>query len=140
MQRAGVELQWTPAPLPLIVGNYSQLLQVFLNLVQNAVQAQEGRSGGRIAFSHEIRLGKAHQPRVCVSVSDNGPGIDPALLPRIFDPFITTKDTGARRGKHGMGLGLAIVKRIVQHHHGDIDVVSTPGRGTIFRVYLPVKP
>ena len=140
LHRAGVELQWTPAPLPLIVGNYSQLLQVFLNLVQNAVQAQEGRSGGRIAFSHEIRLGKAHQPRVCVSVSDNGPGIDPALLPRIFDPFITTKDTGARRGKHGMGLGLAIVKRIVQHHHGDIDVVSTPGRGTIFRVYLPVKP
>jgi signal transduction histidine kinase len=62
------------------------------------------------------------------------------LQPHIFDPFTTTKATGERRGKNGMGLGLAIVKRIVQYHQGEINVSSTPGRGTVFRVYLPQIP
>ena len=79
----------------------------------------------------------APQPLVCVSLTDNGPGIDPALLPHVFEPFTTTKSTGARRGKHGMGLGLAIVKRIVQNHHGEINVTSTLDQGTTFHVYLP---
>lgn len=118
-------------------GNHSQLLQVFLNLVQNAVQAQDGRGAPKIRLEVEQR---AHNSGlVSISVRDNGPGIDPALLPRIFEPFTTTKSTGVRRGKHGMGLGLAIVKRIVQHHHGEIQVASTVGQGTIFRVYLPAS-
>lgn len=128
-----------PANLaPSVRGNHSQLLQVFLNLVQNAVQALDGRAGAQITISFERRLNDAHSPLLSVLVADNGPGIDPALLPRIFEPFTTTKATGDRRGRHGMGLGLAIVKRIVQHHHGDIDVASAVGRGTVFRVHLPL--
>jgi two-component system nitrogen regulation sensor histidine kinase GlnL len=137
LQRSGVELNLPDEALPRVLGNYSQLLQVFLNLIQNAVQAFEGRPGGRITLSAWVRHQEAPSPLLCVSVIDNGPGIDPALLPRIFDPFITTKSTGDRRGKAGMGLGLAIVKRIVQHHHGDVEVSSTPGLGTVFRVLLP---
>ncbi len=116
-------------------GNHSQLLQVFLNLIQNAVQALEGRPSPRLTISAQLL---PTTPRhICVAITDNGPGIAPALLPRVFEPFITTKSTGDRRGKHGMGLGLAIVKRIVQHHRGEIHVASTLGQGTTFRVYLP---
>lgn len=130
----GIKIDVPAVQLPTH-GNHSQLLQVFLNLIQNAVQALEGRPDPRITISVQ-RL--PNSPRLlCIAIADNGPGIDPALLPRVFEPFITTKSTGDRRGKHGMGLGLAIVKRIVQHHHGEIHVASTVGQGTTFRVYLP---
>lgn len=135
LQRAGVELL-LPADAARVTGNYSQLLQVFLNLTQNAVQAMDGRPGSRLSIVFEARAGTA-VPLLCVSLSDNGPGIEPSMLPHIFDPFTTTKATGERRGKHGMGLGLAIVKRIVQHHNGEIQVASTLGIGTTFRIYLP---
>jgi signal transduction histidine kinase len=136
LQRAKVELVLPVAEAPRVTANYSQLLQVFLNLVQNAAQAMDGRPDSRLAIGFDLQEGTP-DPLLCVSVSDNGPGIEPSLLPHIFDPFTTTKSTGERRGKHGMGLGLAIVKRIVQHHHGDIQVSSVVGQGTTFRVYLP---
>lgn len=135
LQRVGVDLV-LPASASRVTGNYSQLLQVFLNLIQNAVQAMEGRSDSRMVVGFDTQLG-GPLPLLCVTLSDNGPGIDPSMLPHIFDPFTTTKATGERRGKHGMGLGLAIVKRIVQHHLGEIQVASTPGGGTTFRVFLP---
>jgi two-component system nitrogen regulation sensor histidine kinase GlnL len=136
--RTGVKLEVPSVSVPPVRGNNSQLLQVFVNLTQNAIQALDGRPGGRITFGLDTRVTDVPQPLLFVSVTDNGPGIDPALLPRIFEPFITTKATGARVGKHGMGLGLAIVKRIVQHHHGDIDVTNAAGGGTTFRVQLPL--
>ncbi len=136
LQHANVELVLPTNQVPRVTANYSQLLQVFLNLMQNAVQALDGRPGGRLTVAFELRFGAPH-PLLCVSLSDNGPGIDPALLPHVFEPFTTTKSTGTRRGKHGMGLGLAIVKRIVQHHQGEINVTSAAGQGTTFRVYLP---
>jgi two-component system nitrogen regulation sensor histidine kinase GlnL len=135
--RTGIPLDLPDRSVPLIRGNHSQLLQVFLNLIQNALQALEGRTGARLTLGYETHLNDLAIPLVCVTVEDNGPGIDSALQPHIFDPFTTTKATGERRGKHGMGLGLAIVKRIVQYHRGEINVSSTPGRGTVFRVYLP---
>jgi two-component system nitrogen regulation sensor histidine kinase GlnL len=138
LQRTGVKLEVPSVSVPPVRGNNSQLLQVFVNLTQNAIQALDGRPGGRITFGLDTRVTDVPQPLLFVSVTDNGPGIDPALLPRIFEPFITTKATGARVGKHGMGLGLAIVKRIVQHHHGDIDVTNAAGGGTTFRVQLPL--
>ena len=136
LQRANVQLVMPGNEVPRVQANYSQLLQVFVNLMQNAAQAMEGRPDSRLTVDFELRF-VAPQPLVCVSLTDNGPGIDPALLPHVFEPFTTTKSTGARRGKHGMGLGLAIVKRIVQNHHGEINVTSTLDQGTTFHVYLP---
>lgn len=138
-ERGKVALKLSCAPVRPVRGNHSQLLQVFLNLAQNALQAMEGRADSTLLFEVTLRTRDVPTPQICVSVSDNGPGVDPALLPRIFEPFTTTKSTGERRGKHGMGLGLAIVKRIVQHHHGEIRVVSEPGQGTTFLVYLPLE-
>jgi signal transduction histidine kinase len=70
---------------------------------------------------------------VTITIRDDGPGIRADVLPRIFDPFFTTKDVG-----HGMGLGLAISHGVVTAHGGRIDVQSTPGEGTTFRITLPV--
>ena len=139
LQRTGVRLVLPTGDSPRsVTGNHSQLLQVFINLVQNALQAMEGRSGSCIPIGFEERRSEDVEPMLCVTVADNGPGIDAAVLPYIFEPFTTTKATGERRGKHGMGLGLAIVKRIIQYHHGEIHVESQPGHGTTFKVYLPL--
>jgi signal transduction histidine kinase len=106
----------------------SQLNQVFMNLMQNAAHAigpQRGtitlRSGGDAA-------------QAWVEVIDTGCGIPPHVLPRIFDPFYTTKPIGK-----GTGLGLSLSYGIVQKHGGRIDVETAPGAGTTFRVTLPVK-
>jgi two-component system NtrC family sensor kinase len=69
-----------------------------------------------------------------IEISDTGCGIEPALLPRIFDPFYTTKDVG-----QGTGLGLSISHNIITGHGGRIDVDSKPGHGTCFRIYLPLS-
>jgi PAS domain S-box-containing protein len=104
-------------------GDPDQLKQVFLNLVTNAVQAME-RSGGTII----IRTRNVGE-YVEVSVSDDGPGISSADLPKVFDPFFTKR-------AEGTGLGLTIVHRIVDEHEGHIEVESRPN-GTLFRVTLP---
>jgi two-component system sensor histidine kinase PilS (NtrC family) len=104
-----------------------QMRQVFWNLLANAAQAAErpdGRGGTvRVACSPGDRA-------ATVSVQDDGPGIEPAHLPRLFTPFFTTKERGT-------GLGLATVQRIVDAHGGAISVESSPGRGTTFVVRIP---
>jgi signal transduction histidine kinase len=103
---------------------------VFLNLVINAVQAiPEGNAG-----EHQIRLATslAADGRVQIDVADDGVGIPPGLLGRIFEPFVTTKPVGV-----GTGLGLPICQRIVTGFAGQILVHSEPGRGTTFTVLLP---
>jgi two-component system NtrC family sensor kinase len=110
-----------------------QLKQVFMNLLVNAYQSIEeklGRDGetGRIQLRTEQR-----GDQVIVTVADTGGGIAPGNLDRIFDPFFTTKKVGA-----GTGLGLSTSYSIVQRHGGAIRVESTSGRGTTFRVLLPV--
>jgi len=139
LTRSGVQfrLEEPCSQLP-VHGNYSQLLQVFLNLLQNALHALEGRADGRIIVTVEARVGDLPKPMLCIKISDNGCGIDPALVHRVFEPFTTTKSTGDRRGARGMGLGLAIVRRIIQYHQGAIEVTSELGKGTTFQVYLPV--
>ena len=139
--RTGVQFRVVvPDDLPPVHGNYSQLLQVFLNLLQNAIHALEGRADGCITVTAERWAGEMSKPMLTAAVADNGAGIDAALLPRVFEPFTTTKSTGDERGKRGMGLGLAIVKRIVQSHQGQIEVISEVDRGTTFRLYLPCPP
>ncbi|QDF95115.1 diguanylate cyclase [Azoarcus sp. DD4] len=111
----------------------SQLNQVFLNLLVNAAHAMPPERMGRIL------LRSGHEPgpeggQVWISVGDDGCGIPPENLGRIFDPFFTTKPVGK-----GTGLGLSLSYGIVQRHNGRIEVDSTPGRGTTFRVVLPVR-
>ncbi|MDO8991298.1 MAG: bacteriohemerythrin [Sideroxyarcus sp.] len=105
----------------------SQLNQVFMNMLINAAQAIDTK--GTIT----IRTGSAGD-EVWVEVQDTGKGISPENLRRIFDPFFTTKPIGK-----GTGLGLSLAYGIVEKHHGRIEVKSEVGKGTTFRVYLPVK-
>jgi len=106
----------------------SQLNQVFMNLMLNAAQAI-GPQRGRIS----IRTG-CRGDEVWVEIGDSGCGIPAHVLPRIFDPFFTTKAIGK-----GTGLGLSLSYGIVQNHHGRIDVETAAGKGSTFRVTLPVR-
>ena len=100
------------------------LRQAFLNLALNAIQAMPG--GGTLRIGCETTRGH----RVRMSVSDTGVGIKPEHLQRIFELYFTTKEKGS-------GVGLSMVYRTVQMHDGDIEVQSTPGAGTTFRILLP---
>jgi signal transduction histidine kinase len=116
--------------LPPVIGDRSAIGQVLLNLVINAAQAlPEGH-----ADVNEVTLTTSAQDgNVVVEVADTGTGIDPQNLPHIFDPFFTTKPIG-----EGTGLGLAVSCRIVADHGGRIEVDTEVGRGSVFRVVLPV--
>lgn len=113
--------------LPPVECLLSQLNQVFMNLLVNAAQSIETR--GTIT----IRTGTRND-QVWIEIADTGKGIPPENLSRVFDPFFTTKPVG-----QGTGLGLSVSFSIIQKHHGEIEVESTPGKGTVFRVVLPVK-
>jgi signal transduction histidine kinase len=115
--------------IPAIICSPSQVNQVFLNLVTNAAQAMEGSPGGLTLTT------RADGEGVAVEVADTGRGIPPEILPKIFDPFFSTKEVGK-----GTGLGLSISYKIVQQHGGRITVDSKPGAGTTFTVWLPLKP
>lgn len=115
------------AGLPDIECMPSQLNQVFMNLLVNAAQAIDKK--GTIT----VRTGVGGD-EVWVEVQDTGKGIAPEHINRIFDPFFTTKPVG-----QGTGLGLSLSYGIVQKHRGRIEVKSEPGKGTVFRVNLPVR-
>jgi signal transduction histidine kinase len=112
--------------LPHIHGDSDLMMQVLLNLVLNAVQAMPESGTLRVAATRE---GAQH---IRLTVADTGHGIPPDVLPKIFEPFVTTKE----RGK-GTGLGLTVVLGIVLEHGGSITVDSTPGQGTTFTLLLP---
>jgi signal transduction histidine kinase len=117
--------------LPAMKGNGTQLQQVVVNALENAVQALPEDGTGHIAVrAHPARGGKIIE----FTIEDNGCGIAPEHRGRIFDPFFTT-----RQASGGTGLGLAIVEEIVKQHRGRIEVESEVGQGTIFRFLLPVK-
>lgn len=111
--------------LPHVYGNGTQLGQVWMNLIDNAVDAMEGE--GTLTLSTQV-----DGDRVLVEVQDDGPGIRPQHIDRIFEPFYTTKDVG-----QGTGLGLDMTYRIITQHDGSIDVQSKPGL-TRFIVSLPI--
>ncbi|MCL4078900.1 ATP-binding protein [Coriobacteriia bacterium Es71-Z0120] len=113
-----------PPDIPYVRADPDQMKQVFVNLISNAVQAMQGR-GGSISLS-----ARADGGFVAIRVEDDGPGIPEAELPKIFDPFYSTKDDGT-------GLGLTMVHRIVDDHDGYIEVASRVGEGTSFTVYFP---
>ncbi len=115
--------------LPHIVADPNQLQQVFLNLITNASHAVQESPSPDLTLKTE-KVGD----KVLIHVSDNGVGIPPESLRKIFDPFYTTKEPGK-----GTGLGLSICHSIVQEHSGDIQVRSEPGKGTTFTVELPIQ-
>jgi signal transduction histidine kinase len=130
-----------PSDLRSVAADQYQLTQVFCNLLINAYEALEGR--GRVQISARIAqtssegalLPDGHQavPTVVIDVADDGPGMPADIAEKIFNPFFTTKAQGS-------GLGLAVVRKIVDAHDGRIDMTTADGRGTRFRLTLPVEP
>ena len=124
-QKNGVRIiEECAASAPAVNGDPAMLRQAFLNLTLNACQAMP--HGGTL----RLVCAPASRGRVEIRVEDSGVGIAPEHLPKIFDLYFTTKD-------HGTGVGLSLVYRIVQLHDGEVEVQSTPGRGTTFKVLLP---
>lgn len=122
----GVEIRLAPLTEdPILYADKDQIALALINLLENAAQAMA--QGGTISIS----TGWEERDLV-IRVSDNGPGIDPEDLPRIFDPFFTAKTQGS-------GLGLTTVNRIVAAHRGRIKVCSEPSLGTEFTIYLPTQ-
>jgi signal transduction histidine kinase len=117
------------ASLPALCADGERLKQVFMNLLMNAKQATEGQG--------EIWIITEQDPLrnvVTVTVADTGSGIPAVISKKIFDPFFTTKPTGG-----GTGLGLSVSYGIIKDHHGEIDVQSTPGKGSTFTITFPVR-
>ncbi len=132
LRRGHVELTVEKPPLPKLSCVPSQISQVILNLVVNALQAIESArpsEGGRLRVT--LRAEPAYQ---VIEIADNGVGIKPEDVARLFDPFFTTKPVG-----EGTGLGLSITHGIVTGHGGHIDITSHPGHGATFRVALPTR-
>jgi PAS domain S-box-containing protein len=129
--------------LPPVQADPSQIEQVIMNLIVNARDAMP--SGGTVTLRTETTLLEAGRddvrpgPHVALTVADTGLGMDPAVLARAFEPFFTTKRMGSGpEGRTGTGLGLASVYGIVKQCGGHIEAESEPGRGSTFRIYLPV--
>lgn len=131
--RIQVELELTDCPPAMINGN--EIQRVLINLLVNARQAMP--DGGSLCVS----LG--HDPKnemVVLTVRDSGSGIPPDKLPRIFDPFYSSKSGPDATGKGGTGLGLSVCRDIIEAHRGAIRVESTVGQGTSFVLRLPTAP
>jgi signal transduction histidine kinase len=113
--------------LPMIPVLTDQIRQVLLNLLMNAVEAMT--TGGRLAVSTHLL---ADRDEILLRISDSGPGIDPSILPNIFEPFVTDKERGT-------GLGLTITYDIILKHRGRIQAANNPRGGATFSVWLPVE-
>jgi len=130
LELGGIQLQVNLAEnLPRVPCDPAQMEQVFLALIMNAIDAMP--KGGNLWI--EARL-SPDETEINIQVRDDGAGIAPDILPQIFEPFLTTKESG-----RGVGLGLAISRGIVERHNGRIDVESELGRGTNFTVTLPAQ-
>ena len=123
-----IQLQTDLADLPRVQCDPAQIEQVVLALIMNAIDAMP--RGGNLWLS--TKLLKASE-QIEIQVRDDGMGIPAEILPQIFEPFLTTKESG-----HGVGLGLAISRGIMERHNGHIEVQSEPGKGTTFILTLPL--
>ncbi len=115
------------AGLPAVTGLAGKINQVLFHVLQNAIEAIPGEGTISIETQHTGN-------RICISIRDDGRGMEPVVQRKAFDPFFTTKDVG-----QGKGLGLAICHGIVRQHKGDIQLRSEPGRGTVVEGFLPVE-
>jgi signal transduction histidine kinase len=126
IERGGISVQKEFESLPRATVDKEQMKQVILNLLMNAIQAMP--KAGRLGLSGRMS-GDGHW--VELTIQDSGIGIPPEDIDKLFDPFFSTKE-------EGIGLGLSIAHRIIDQHHGKIEVTSNPNEGTIFTVYLPI--
>jgi two-component system NtrC family sensor kinase len=133
MRSAGVAVESELTDdLPLVAGNRGKLQQVLVNLVLNAKDALQEKGSG------SVRIVTARTPKgVELRVEDNGVGMSKEVLRKIYDPFFTTKSNPREGQRKGTGLGLAVTYGIVQEHAGTIEVSSTLGEGTVFRLEFP---
>jgi CheY-like chemotaxis protein/anti-sigma regulatory factor (Ser/Thr protein kinase) len=124
------------------MGDATQIHQVIINLCTNAYQAMQDKGGTLevklsevdVAYDETVeKIGMQPGRHLQLLVIDEGCGMDAAVLNRIFEPYYTTKEQGK-----GTGLGLSVIHGIVKNHRGDITVTSSPGKGTTFKVYLPI--
>lgn len=130
---SGIRLIVEPEPnLPRVLADWSQLQQVFLNLITNAIDAHNQTGYGSVRISTKVN---AEDKGVDVVISDTGSGIPPEIIDKIFDPFFTTKPVGK-----GTGLGLSICYGIVSKFGGQLSVQSKYGKGSVFTVFLPFEP
>jgi signal transduction histidine kinase/putative methionine-R-sulfoxide reductase with GAF domain len=126
IEKAKITVKKEFGPLPLITVDKEQIKQVILNLLMNAIQAMPG--GGELSMSGRFSKDGYW---VELTIQDSGVGIPPEDLDKLFDPFFSTKEGG-------IGLGLSIAHRIIDQHHGKIEVESNPGKGTLFTIWLPI--
>jgi signal transduction histidine kinase len=128
LRHNSIEFKFEPDPgLPYIPGIRDQLKQVLLNLSLNAVEAMP--ANGRLTIRTHY---DAASNQVLLSIQDTGSGIPQDIMANVFDPFFTTKESGT-------GLGLTITYDIIQRHKGLIEIESVPGKGTQFKIWLPVE-
>ncbi|MBZ5537474.1 MAG: HAMP domain-containing protein [Acidobacteriia bacterium] len=118
--------------LPVVPCDSSQMQQVVMNLIMNAAEATYRKGQGSVTITTRVQAGGS---KAVLEVVDNGEGIAPENMSKIFDPFFSTKEEGK-----SVGLGLAVVYGIVDSHGGDIEVKSKRGEGSMFRVVLPLSP
>ena len=129
---SGIAVSMTLADgLPLVLMDSVQIQQVIVNLVRNSVDALQDYGDPR-ERRIEIRTGYGDPGHVSISVSDNGPGLDPKIAARLFETFNTSK-------KNGMGIGLSVCRSIVQEHGGALEATPNPGGGVTFQFTLPVE-
>jgi signal transduction histidine kinase len=127
MRHNQIAFEFFPDPeLPAISGIADQIRQVVLNIFLNAIEIM--KPGGCLTVQTQSLLS---QKEILFSVKDTGPGINPEIMPAIFEPFITNKSTGT-------GLGLTITHDIIQQHHGRIEAENHVAGGAIFNVWLPI--
>ncbi len=127
-----------------ITADPAQMRQVFLNLLSNAIYAVRDKKNGRVCVTLEVLEASGKTKRkypelkkgrwLCVRITDNGEGIPPEAVDKVFDPFYTTKPVG-----EGSGMGLSVVHGILRNHNGVIHLESDPGKGTVFTVFLPAE-
>ncbi len=125
----------------MIMGDATQIHQIFMNLCTNAAHAignKIGRLTVQVKDVHIHDVSPEHPEKIPpgdyieIAIEDTGQGISPEIMPSIFEPYFTTKKKG-----EGTGMGLAVVHGIIKNHHGDISVKSQPGEGTVFTIHLP---
>jgi signal transduction histidine kinase len=126
--------QEIPAEVPPVLGDPTTLRHALQNLISNA--AKYGKGGNWIGISASTVLNGGEAPLVEIRIADRGPGIPAQEIGHIFDPFFRGRDA-VENQIHGTGLGLSLAKRIIEAHHGTIEVESEPGKGTEFLVRIP---